>query len=279
MSLETDRIEADLDQSRHRLNDTLQALGSKLSPGQMVDEVMGLAQGQAGKLVSNLGRQVRDNPLPVLLVAAGIGLFFLNNRHSHGDGHMSAEDWETQRTYHSLEEARWNTPRQAGETDDAYEERVHHAYAEKLNLKQKADEAAHEFKERVSQTVAGIRRRATGLGARVSRMASGAGARASQIASTASSFAQSQAHRLGDTASNVRHRAEDFYQDTPLAAGGIAFAVGALIGGATPLSDRERESLRPLADRAVRTGAEIAERGARMADRAGANNGGDGAVH
>ena len=49
MSMETDRIEADLNQSRHRLNDTLEALGHKLSPGQMVDEVLGLAQGQAGE--------------------------------------------------------------------------------------------------------------------------------------------------------------------------------------------------------------------------------------
>ena len=42
MSMETDRIEADLNESRHRLNDTLSALGSKLSPGQMLDEVLGL---------------------------------------------------------------------------------------------------------------------------------------------------------------------------------------------------------------------------------------------
>ena len=64
MSLETDRIEADLNQSRHRLNDTLEALGQKLSPGQMVDEVLGLAQGQAGEFASKLGRQVKDNPPP-----------------------------------------------------------------------------------------------------------------------------------------------------------------------------------------------------------------------
>jgi ElaB/YqjD/DUF883 family membrane-anchored ribosome-binding protein len=307
MSMETDRIEADLNESRTRLNDTLHELGSKLSPGQMVDEVLGLAQGQAGKLASNLGRQVRDNPRPVLLVAAGIGLLFLNkSRSTSANGGMSESDWETQRTFHSLEEARWNTPRQAGETDEAYEERVHQAYADKLNLKQKAGEAAHEFKARVSHTVEGIRRRAGGLGSRVGRMASSAGSRVgklatgagagvgklangagtgvSKFASGASHFAQDQAHRLGETASNVRHRAEDFYQETPLAAGGIAFAVGALIGGATPLSERERQSLQGIADRAVRTGADLAERGVRMAEErvggsSSSSGGSDGAVH
>jgi len=289
MSMETDRIEADLNESRTRLNDTLDQLGNKLSPGQMVDEVLGLAQGQAGKLASNLGRQVRENPLPLLLLAAGVGLLFMGSRRSAvGNGGMSASDWEAHRTYHSLEEARWNTPRQAGESDEDYEERVHQAYAEKLNLKQKAGEAAHEFKARVAQTVEGVRRRASGLGARVGRMASSAGTRvgklatgagagmgklatgagsgASKFASGASHFAQDQAHRLGETASGLRHRTEDFYQESPLAAGGIAFAIGALIGGAAPLSERERHSLQGIADRAVRTGADIAERGVRLAE-------------
>src|SRR5262245_5848849 len=72
MSYETDRIEADIDESRHRLNDTIDALGDKLSPGQVVDEVLGLAQGQVGQMAANLGRQVRDNPLPTLLIGAGI---------------------------------------------------------------------------------------------------------------------------------------------------------------------------------------------------------------
>jgi len=122
MSMETDRIEADLNASRHRLNDTLSALGSKLSPGQMLDEVMGLAQGQAGQFTAKLGRQVRDNPLPTILIAAGIGMLFMNK---NGSGHsVSSDDSHHERHYRSLEEARWATPRNTGETDDAFNERV-----------------------------------------------------------------------------------------------------------------------------------------------------------
>ena len=83
MTAETDRIEADINRSRHALNDTIEQLGGKLSPGQMLDEALGLAQGQAGQFTGNLGRQVRDNPLPVLLIGAGIGMLFMN-RHNHG---------------------------------------------------------------------------------------------------------------------------------------------------------------------------------------------------
>jgi ElaB/YqjD/DUF883 family membrane-anchored ribosome-binding protein len=261
MSMETDRIEADLNASRHRLNDTLSALGSKLSPGQMLDEVMGLAQGQAGHFTAKLGRQVRDNPLPTILIAAGIGMLFMN-KNGGGDG-VSSDDWHHERHYRSLEEARWATPRNSGETDDAWNERVHAAYAKALDLKQMAGEAAHDFKERVSKTVQGIQRRAGEVRDRVS-----------STASDVSHYAQDQARNIGQRATDARHSAENFYQDTPLAVGAIALAIGALIGSATPLSDTEREGLSGVADKAARTGADLAERGARAVEQ-----GVDGALH
>jgi len=78
MTEETDRLEADINRSRHALNDTIEQLGGKLSPGQMLDEALGLAKGQAGQFTANVGRQMRDNPIPVLLIGAGIGMLFLN---------------------------------------------------------------------------------------------------------------------------------------------------------------------------------------------------------
>jgi ElaB/YqjD/DUF883 family membrane-anchored ribosome-binding protein len=263
MSLETDRIEADLNESRHRLNDTLSAMGAKLSPGQMVDEVLGLAQGQAGEFASKLGRQVKDNPLPTVLIAAGIGMLLLNHQRQHGSSSLSDEDWHHERRYRSLEEARWATARNVGESDDAYNERVQAAYAKALDLKQMAGEAINDFKERVSKTVQGIQRRAGEVRDRMS-----------STASDAKHYAENQAQKLGQRASDVRHRAENFYEETPLAAGALAIAIGALIGSATPLSNAEREGLRGVADKAARTGADLAERGARAVEQQV-----DGAVH
>ncbi|MEQ1490145.1 MAG: DUF3618 domain-containing protein [Terricaulis sp.] len=252
MSMETDRIEADLNESRHRLNDTLSALGSKLSPGQMLDEVLGLAQGQAGQFASKLGTQVKENPLPTLLIAAGVSMLFLNRGNS---GAVSHDDWHSERRYRSLEEARWSTTRNPNESDDAYNERVHMAYAKALDLKEMAGEAAHDFKARVAKTVTGIQRRASDVRDRMS-----------QTASDISHFAHDQTERLGARASNISHRAQDLYQDTPLAAGAIALAIGAIIGSATPLSDMERDSLSGIADKATRAGADLAERGARAVE-------------
>ena len=254
MSMETDRLEADVNQSRHRLNDTLAALGDKLSPGQMLDEVMGLAQGQAGDFAKKLGAQIKDNPLPTVLIAAGVGMLLMN-RHQGAGASLSSDDWHSERRYRALEEARWSTTRQSGETDDAFEERLHQAYAGALGLKQKTGEAVHEFKARVGQAVDSAKETAEGVRARASQMLSGA-----------KHAIGAQAQNLSQRASDVRHGAESFYEETPLAAGAIALAIGALMGASAPLSRPERETLRGVADKAARTGADLAERGARIVE-------------
>jgi ElaB/YqjD/DUF883 family membrane-anchored ribosome-binding protein len=300
MSLETDRIEDDVNQSRSRLNDTLSELGSKLSPGQMLDEGIGLIQGQAGRFAGQLGRQVRDNPLPVVLIGAGIAWLVVSSRRSSQHAvERDAEELYHQRRYRSIEEARWATPRMPSETDEAYEERVESAYTQALGLKQLAGEAAHEFKERVKRTVEGIQYAATRAGSRISRTFKGTGRRLGgaysstreklgtayvgsreklgefassskerlgTMASDAKHFTEEQAQHLRETAEEARYRAERFYDQTPLAAGAIALAVGALVGSLTPLSSPERRTLRGVADTAARTGADLAERGSRAVD-------------
>lgn len=289
MSMETDRLEADVEQSRHRLNDTLSELGSKLSPGQMLDEGIGLLQGQAGRFAGQLGRQVRDNPLPVVLIGAGIAWLVVSSRQNAASRlERDSEDVYHQRRYRTIEEARWATPRMPSETDEAYEERVHQAYTNALGLKQLAGEAAHDFKERVKRTVEGIQYAATRAGGRISRTFKGTGRRIGgaysgsrqrlgafatsskerlgTLASDAKHFTEEQAQHLRESAEQARYRAERFYDETPLAAGAIALAVGALVGSLTPLSSPERRTLRGVADTAVRTGADLAERGSRAVE-------------
>jgi ElaB/YqjD/DUF883 family membrane-anchored ribosome-binding protein len=253
MSYETDRIEADINNTRHRLNDTLDALGSKLSPGQMVDEVLGLAQGQAGQFAAKLGRQVRDNPMPSVLIAAGVAMLFLNRDHADSADHFSGDDWHTERRFRTVEEARWRTPRMANESDADYEHRLHEAHASALNLKQRAGEAIDAFKQRVANVVSSAEDAASSVRHKMG-----------DAVSDAAHFAKHQGERLGQRAANVSHKTVDFYGDNPVAFGAIALAIGALIGSATPLSDTERNALEGVADKAARTGADLAEKGAQL---------------
>jgi hypothetical protein len=64
---EASAIRADMDR-------TLDALERKFSPGQMLDRSVGYLRDHGGDLARNVGDTVKQNPIPVLLTAAGLAL-------------------------------------------------------------------------------------------------------------------------------------------------------------------------------------------------------------
>ncbi|WP_375449983.1 DUF3618 domain-containing protein [uncultured Devosia sp.] len=69
-------LEHEIEQQRNRVESTIDQIQDKLSPGQMVDELLSYGKEHGGgEFVSNLSRSVTSNPLPIALV--GIGLAWL----------------------------------------------------------------------------------------------------------------------------------------------------------------------------------------------------------
>lgn len=74
-------IETEAERQRAELNDTLEALRERMTPGEIVDQAMAFARGHGGgEFVQNLGRQVRNSPLPVALVATGLAWLMFSPR-------------------------------------------------------------------------------------------------------------------------------------------------------------------------------------------------------
>lgn len=278
MSEETDRIAADLNQSRSRLNETVEELSNKLNPTQIASEAATFVKGQAGKAVkaavqdmkSKVGNQMQRNPLPLLLIAGGIAWTVMDNR-KHSSRYDSGS---SDNRYQLLQDARWRTVREAGESDEAYQERLHQAETSALNLRQSSGEAIAAFKLRVSETIQAIERAGAAAKEKVSgslddarRMASDSLSNAKDFAShtyaDAKNFAADRTRQLGHLADTTRRSAGEFYDGNPLVSGALVVAVGAAIGSALPLTQPERNTLRRVADTAARTGADLAERGAR----------------
>ncbi|MFD2238874.1 DUF3618 domain-containing protein [Aureimonas populi] len=73
MSEETERLAREAETHRGRVDETLDRLKERFSVGQIVDELSGYVRdGQGADMVKNLNRQVRDNPLALGLVGAGV---------------------------------------------------------------------------------------------------------------------------------------------------------------------------------------------------------------
>src|SRR5215217_6826033 len=80
MTHATGRTSADLqreiDADRQRIEQRIGAIQERMSPGQLVDEVIAYAKDSGGgEYVSNLGKALKANPLPVALM--GVSLAWL----------------------------------------------------------------------------------------------------------------------------------------------------------------------------------------------------------
>ena len=66
-------IEREVENTREHITETLDELRARMSPGQILDEAIDYARHSGGgEMVRNLGRTVRDNPTPLLLIGAGV---------------------------------------------------------------------------------------------------------------------------------------------------------------------------------------------------------------
>ena len=75
-----EEIRREADETRHRIDDTLDAIEHKFNPRAMVDEAMRYWSGSPAEFTSNLGASVKHNPMPLLLIGTGIAWMMMSER-------------------------------------------------------------------------------------------------------------------------------------------------------------------------------------------------------
>ncbi|HEY3835100.1 MAG TPA: DUF3618 domain-containing protein [Bryobacteraceae bacterium] len=79
-SLDQDRIEADLARTRARMDGRLTELQERLSPGQILDDLMAHFRGsEGGDFARNLMTSVQTNPMPAALTGIGLAWLMASN--------------------------------------------------------------------------------------------------------------------------------------------------------------------------------------------------------
>jgi ElaB/YqjD/DUF883 family membrane-anchored ribosome-binding protein len=73
-------LEREIDQQRDSINDLVNALENKLSPGQLLDQALSYTKGHGGEFASNLGNTVKANPIPTLLTTVGLAWMMMGQR-------------------------------------------------------------------------------------------------------------------------------------------------------------------------------------------------------
>lgn len=93
-------IEREIDRDRAHFSETLSALESKFSPGQMVDQALDYARRNGGDFSDNLVKTIANNPLPTILTGIGVAWMAMsqgraNAQPDYGSHNTTGTSYET----------------------------------------------------------------------------------------------------------------------------------------------------------------------------------------
>lgn len=278
-------IERELAEARARLDARLERLERRLSPGQLVDSGLDyLRQGQGAAFVRNLGAEVRDNPLPVVLTGLGLawlmGASALSWERHREVARMAAQSAGVADPFYDDAAARAqlageSLPRLADESDEAFGIRVAEARASILGVQRDASETAPGFIERVQQALETARQNTQRRLEQMRQAGRDWGSAASDWGSNVSDQTRRAGEAVGQAAQQSRELATragrsiaETVNQNPLLLGALGLAAGALLGALVPTTDQEKALVAPAGGAIRRAAGEALDRGARAADAA-----------
>lgn len=228
-----DDIERDIDRDRDHLSQTIRALEDRLSPGQIFDQVWGYARRNGGTFSDNLVRTISENPVPVILTAAGIAWMALARHRDRDDAWYSEDADYPVRASYGVDPS----------YDDAYDDDIDQLYGDTAYLDTEFGSTA----TTTSSPAASATSKAGQKYRDVKDTLESKTREAKEGARHLTRDARRSARHLRDRSrrqwSQASHGARDFFDTNPLAVGAAALALGALIGAALPETEAERRLL------------------------------------
>ena len=223
-------LEREIDQTRANMDQTLGALERKFSPGQLLDQAMEFARENGGEFANNLGRSVKENPVPALLTAVGIAWMVASSNRPKPDAY---DDRYARDDSNAVDFDDTGYEDDAGDQTEGLTDKAQ-------RLKASAEGTLSEAGQRVKSAAERARQKLTGTKDTVS-----AGLRRT------SGSAQVQTQR-------VREGFNSLLSEQPLLLGALGIAVGAAIGAALPPTEQEDRLFGSARDKAL---SEVKQRG------------------
>lgn len=254
-----DEIASDIERTRADLSSTVEAIQTKLTPGELKNQAVDYALSTTpGAFGANLVTTVRDNPIPVALI--GVGIAWL----------MSVTKQSSQRApylrQHRLTGAAYP------ELEGVYDDNI--GYASGASAHGSGEGMLQRAASKTSEAASDLKHRASDVGQRLSDTASEVSGQARQMGDRArgklhetAEEARARMHELSQRSQVQYYRAKDrldrLLDEQPIVIGALGIAVGAALGATLPATRRENELMGRTRDdllqRAKETAREQAE--------------------
>jgi hypothetical protein len=250
-----EQLEREVEDSRAQLNNTLNEIRDRMSPGQMVDEALSFAKNNGGAdFGRNLATQARDNPLPVLLIGAGIAWLMSGRRPAMSSSHAVP----AYRTHFSDEPGLMS---RVGNAVSSAASSVSDAVS---GVTGAVSGAAHSVGGAVSGAAGSTRNAASGAYGSTRDAASGAYGSTRHAASSAYGSASDAMAAGRDMYQHRREQGQALLNDVsqqPLMVAAIGLAIGAAMGGLLPSTRTEDRWMGSVADDIKAKGEDVATQG------------------
>jgi hypothetical protein len=205
-----ERLEQEADQARARLEKTVSALSNRLSPGELLDQGLRMIRDNGGEIGRNLGNQVKQNPMPLLLTGVGLAWLMFGSG-SRTDG---------------FERPRGRADRQGQDASSVYRDA-----SSVVPTKTRPDDST------------GLIDRVTGMAIEAKDKVTGTidstKARVHDMTDAVKDTTQSARARVQETALHTRETVADLLDEQPLLIGGLGIVVGAALGAMLPSTETE----------------------------------------
>ncbi len=289
---ETNELRSEIDTTRRRMDDTIGALGERLQGRHLVDEVLGFFRqnsdqsreiGQkitqtASTAMHSVTDTIKANPVPALLIGAGVGwMIYQNSRasHSHGydarfddEGYPLPDDPDADGLYdRPLEYTSGGaTPAGAGSFGSDYNAGGSiRGTGPGGETSSKIGQAVHQVAEKASQATQQVKQRLTDASASLRDRSHTVGEQAREIGTRVQ-------ERARQTYRRSRERVVSTATEHPLELGLACLALGVIAGLAVRTPARLDRAIGPsvdrLKDRTRQAGGELLQKGQRVAQAA-----------
>lgn len=240
-------LEREAEAARARLSETADQLKARMSPGQLMDEVLNqFRDGDGNQMLANLRTQARDNPMALALVGSGLAWLIMGSGPAAPRA-SGAPAGTTAYLRQASSGAHAGRSGEAGGAINAAREAAGRAWDDTSSA---AGRVAESARSAGSDALGGVRDAAGSLRAAGSDALDGLRDNAASVGAAARDLRTAGEDRLaglGHGAADLGHQARRTFADVldrePLVIGAIGLAVGAAIGALLPASELEREHL------------------------------------